>query len=203
VRLILATKNSHKVAEIKAILSNFNWEIIPMYELKNNIEIIEDGATFEENARKKAEIVCGQTGYISMGEDTGLEVDALNGQPGVYSARFAGEKATYEQNVQKILKLLKDVKKPNRIARFRCVCTLAFPSTYKRTTETFEGVCEGQIIEEPRGKGGFGYDPVFVPDGFEQTFAELHAQVKNKISHRAQALEKVRKYLEQIRINEQ
>jgi len=174
-----------------------------MTELKNNIEIIEDGLTFEENARKKAEIVYGQTGFICMGEDTGLEVDALNGQPGVYSARFAGEKATYEQNVQKLLKLLIDVKKPNRTARFRCVCALAFPKSYKQNTVSFEGVCDGQIIEEPRGKEGFGYDPVFVPDGFEQTFAELHAQVKNKISHRAKALEKVRKYLEQIRINEQ
>lgn len=202
-RLVLATKNSHKVAEIKVILSNFNWEIIPMYELKNNIEIIEDGETFEENSRKKAEIVCGQTGFISMGEDTGLEVDALNGQPGVYSARFAGEQVTYEQNVQKILKLLIDVKKPNRTARFRCVCALAFPKSFKQNTETFEGVCEGQIIEEPRGKEGFGYDPVFVPDGYEQTFAELPAQIKNNISHRARALEKVRKYLEQIRINEQ
>jgi XTP/dITP diphosphohydrolase len=202
VKLILATKNSHKVAEIKAILSNFNWEIIPIYELKNNIEIIEDGTTFEENARKKAEIVCEQTGYISMGEDTGLEVDALNGQPGIYSARFTGEKATYEQNVQKLLKLLTDIKKPNRIARFRCVCALAFPKSFKRATETFEGICEGRIIEEPRGKQGFGYDPVFVPDGFEETFAELQTQVKNRISHRAKALEKVRKYLEQIRFNE-
>ena len=173
-----------------------------MTELNNNIEIIEDGVTFEENARKKAEIVCERTGYICMGEDTGLEVDALNGQPGIFSARFAGENVTYEQNMQKLLKLLQDVKKPNRFARFRCVCAIAFPKSLNRVTETFDGICEGQIIEEPRGKVGFGYDPVFVPDEYEQTFAELPAQVKNKISHRARALEKVRKYLEQIRFNE-
>jgi XTP/dITP diphosphohydrolase len=198
VKLILATNNPHKVAEIKAILGNFDWDLIPLTELHKDLKIIEDGLTFEENARKKAEIVCEHTALISMGEDTGLEVDALNGQPGVYSARFAGEKATYEQNVQKLLKLLKDVPKPNRTARFRCVCALAFPKPYKRNTEIFEGICEGQIIEEPRGKCGFGYDPVFMPKGHERTFAELRPAEKNKISHRAQALRKVKEYLLKI-----
>jgi len=202
VKLVLATNNPHKVSEIKAILADTNWQVIPLTDLHKDFNIIEDGLTFKANARKKAEVVMLKTGIISLGEDTGLEVDVLNGQPGVYSARFAGEKATYEQNVEKLLKLLIDVKKPNRIARFRCVCALTFPTSYNRTTEIFEGVCEGQIIEDARGHGGFGYDPVFVPDEYEQTFAELPEQVKNKISHRARALEKVRKFLRQIRINE-
>lgn len=199
-KLVLATNNPHKVAEIKAILGNLDWELMSLIELYKNLEITEDGLTFEENARKKAEMVCEYTKMISLGEDTGLEVEALNGQPGVYSARFAGEKATYEQNVQKLLNLLKGVPKPNRTARFICVCALASPKSFKRNTEIFEGICDGQIIEELHGKGGFGYDPVFMPNGYDKTFAELVSEEKNRISHRAQALIKVKEYLEHMQI---
>jgi XTP/dITP diphosphohydrolase len=201
VKLVLATNNPHKVQEIKAILHNLAWELISLSELHQNLVITEDGLTFEENARKKAETVMRQTGLISMGEDTGLEVDVLNGQPGIYSARFAGEKATYQQNVEKLLTLLKDVSLPNRTARFRCVCALAFPQSFNRKIQIFEGICKGKIIDKPHGQEGFGYDPIFVPDGFDKTFAELSQEEKNKISHRGKALSKVKKYLLKLNIN--
>jgi len=196
VTLVLATQNIHKVQEMRSILSDWIWHLKALSELNPNFEIIEDGMTFEENARKKAEHVMQEFGYICLGEDTGLEVDALNGQPGVYSARYAGDKATYQQNVEKLLSALKDTPNQNRTARFRCVCALAFPVQYALPAKIFEGICEGMIIEKPKGDAGFGYDPVFVPRGYTQTFAELTAEQKNKISHRAKALQQVRQFLD-------
>ncbi len=202
-KIIIATRNEHKLEEIRTILGNIIWELTPLSELDPNLEVIEDGKTFEENARKKAESVMEKFGYITLGEDTGLEVDFLNGQPGIYSARFAGAKATYEQNRIKLLLALRNIPILKRTARFRCTCALAFPKSFNRETQIFDGVCDGQIIEAPRGKGGFGYDPVFMPKGYDNTFAELQPEEKNKISHRAQALIKVKGYLEYIKTNEQ
>jgi len=143
-----------------------------------------------------------KTKLISIGEDTGLEVDVLNGQPGIYSARFAGEKATYAQNVQKLLNLLKGIKDTKRTARFKCICALSFPEQYQIETQLFEGICSGRIIKELRGNSGFGYDPIFVPNGYNQTFAELSSEIKNQISHRAQAIKKVKSYLGHMHVNE-
>lgn len=194
--LLLATQNIHKVQEMRAILSDWQWHLKALSELNPNYTVIEDGMTFEENARKKAEQVMQDFGYICLGEDTGLEVDILNGYPGVYSARYAGGKATYQQNVEKLLYELKDIPYQKRTARFRCVCALAFPVQFKIPIKVFEGVCEGRIIDKPKGRAGFGYDPIFIPHGYNQTFAELSSEEKNKISHRAKALQHVRQFLD-------
>ncbi len=195
-KLLIASRNSDKIKEIKMIINRLDWEILSLSEIAPDLEIIEDGKTLEENARKKAEIVMAKFGLITLGEDTGLEVDALQGQPGIYSARFAGEKATYQENVKKLLELLNGIK--NRTARFRCVCALAFPNSFNIPTQIFEGICQGVIIEIPKGNSGFGYDPVFMPEGYEKTFAELPIEEKNKISHRAKALLKVKEFLQKI-----
>lgn len=195
-KIIIASQNRDKIKEIQAIICNPDWTILSLNELAPDLEIIEDGKTLEENARKKADVVMAKFGLITLGEDTGLEVDALQGQPGVYSARFAGKNATYEENVSKLLKLLKGIS--NRKARFRCVCALAFPKIFNIPTQIFEGVCRGVIIETPKGEGGFGYDPVFMPEGYDKTFAELPLAEKNKISHRAKALSKVKVFLHEI-----
>ncbi|MEO0082769.1 MAG: XTP/dITP diphosphatase [candidate division WOR-3 bacterium] len=199
-KLILASKNRHKILEIKSILKDFNWEIIALSDLAPDFTITEDGKTFEENAIKKAESVMSKFGLITLGEDTGLEVDILNSRPGIFSARYAGENASYEQNVKKLLAELKNVPLEKRTARFICVCAVAFPRQFNRKTEVFQGICEGHIIDEVRGKTGFGYDPIFVPNGCDKTFAEMSAEEKNRISHRAKALEKVKKYLNQLKI---
>jgi XTP/dITP diphosphohydrolase len=200
--LLLATKNPHKVSEIKSIIRDKNIELISLLDINPDFEIVEDGQTFQENAKKKAELVMREYGFITLGEDTGLEVDFLEGRPGVFSARYAGEKASYEQNVKKLLNELQGIPNEKRTARFKCVCAIAFPKEYNRKTELFVGICEGHIINKPRGRSGFGYDPVFVPKGYDKTFAELSSEEKNKISHRAEALIKVKEYLEHIKINE-
>ncbi|MEO0075835.1 MAG: RdgB/HAM1 family non-canonical purine NTP pyrophosphatase [candidate division WOR-3 bacterium] len=200
-RLLLATQNRHKINEIRAILKDWHGQLISLVELAPQYKIEEIGATLEENAKLKAEIAMRKFNEISLGEDTGLEVDILFGRPGVYSARYAGDNATYEQNVVKLLTELKDIPIEKRTARFRCLCALAFPEKYNIPTQLFEGVCMGRIIFEPRGKGGFGYDPIFVPNGYTTTFAELTSEEKNRISHRALALIKVRAYLDNLFIS--
>jgi XTP/dITP diphosphohydrolase len=203
VKLVLATQNHHKVEEIKAILAGFDWEIVSLSEMDSDFQVVEDGKTYEENARKKAEMTMRRFGFITLGEDTGLEVDFLKGQPGIYSARFAGEKATYEQNRIKLLTALKNVPIHKRTARFRCTCALACPEKFNRKTEIFEGVCEGYITEIESGSGSFGYDPIFKPKKYNKTFAELSSEEKNKMSHRSRALKKVKKYLEHLTSDEQ
>lgn len=197
-KLILASKNRHKIFEIKSILKNLNWEIITLSDLDPNFVIIEDGKTLEENAIKKAESVMDKFGFITLGEDTGLEVDILNGRPGIFSARYAGENASYEQNVKKLLAELKNVPLEKRMARFRCVCAVALPKQFNRKTEVFQGICEGHIIDEVRGDAGFGYDPIFIPKGYNKTFAEISSEEKNRISHRGKALQKVKMFLKSI-----
>ena len=150
-------------------------------------EVIEDGATFEDNAIKKAVTIARLTEMWTIADDTGLEVDALGGEPGVYSARYAGEPVSYEANNAKLLSALVGTK--DRTARFRCVIALSSPSGDARTVE---GRCEGSIIDALRGDGGFGYDPLFEPVGYGQTFAEMDIDEKNRISHRAVALQKAR-----------
>jgi XTP/dITP diphosphohydrolase len=184
VRFVLATANLGKVREIAAILdeSGLDVELVPRPDVP---EIEEHGTTFEDNARLKAVALCDATGLAAIADDSGLEVDALGGAPGVRSARFAGEGATDEANRVRLLELLRDVAPPGRAARFACVALARFPDG--REVAAF-GDVEGTIAPEPRGREGFGYDPVFVPDeGDGRTFGEMEAGEKNSLSHRGRA----------------
>ena len=188
--LIFATHNEHKAFEIRKEPDN-NHKILTLNDIGYNIEIEETGSTLEENSYIKAKHIYDITGKSCFADDTGLEIEALNGEPGVYSARYAGEEGDSRKNIEKVLEKLKD--KTNRKARFRTVITLIMEGK----TITFEGIVEGEIIREPRGKDGFGYDPVFVPQGYNKTFAELTPEEKNKISHRGMAVRKLIRYLNQ------
>ena len=182
-KLVIATRNPHKLEEIHAIFNFQGLEVCSAFDFPHIPDVVEDGATLEANAIKKAVEICQATGLPALADDSGLEVDALNGEPGVYSARWSGEGCTYADNNKKLLRELAG--NPNRRARFRTVIALALPG---ENPLTVEGSVQGRIIEELRGNQGFGYDPLFMPDGYNQTFAELPAEVKNKISHRARAL---------------
>jgi XTP/dITP diphosphohydrolase len=228
--LLIATRNAHKLDEIRAILGE-QFHYLTLNDLENAPEVVEDAGSFAGNATKKAVELAewcrrypakslGATSaesgnFYVLADDSGLEVDALNGAPGVHSARFAaldtgkpGNAAT-SQNNAKLLRLLQDVPLDKRTARFRCVLALtrvppssaatASPASGAQETEfetsLFEGACEGRLGFEPRGQGGFGYDPLFFPAGYNQTFAELGDRVKNRLSHRANALAKLHEYL--------
>lgn len=184
-KLVIATRNAHKLEEIKAIFNFKGLVIESAFDYPELPDVIEDGETFEANALKKAREISGATGCMALADDSGLEVDVLDGAPGVYSARYAGEPCDDSMNNQKLLAELKE--KDNRSARFRTVLALV---TVGGEELTVDGFCPGRIIDAPRGHAGFGYDPLFVPDGYEETFAELGSDVKNSISHRARALEK-------------
>jgi XTP/dITP diphosphohydrolase len=183
-RLLVATRNAHKLDEIRAILARPDLDVIGLEALPGAPEIEEDGDTFEANAIKKAVTIARLAGTWVLADDSGLEVDALAGAPGVYSARYAGEPADYAANNRKLLRELAGIR--NRRARFRCVMALSDP---QGKTRTVEGRCEGHIIEAEAGTGGFGYDPLFVPEGARVTFAEMPAAEKNAISHRGRALQ--------------
>ena len=157
-----------------------------------DIEITEDGQTFEDNSLKKAREIMKLCGQITIADDSGLMVDCLDGAPGVYSARFAGEDGNDEKNNQKLLMLLEGVPEEKRTAEFVSVITMVYPDG---NIITARGECRGRIITEPAGDNGFGYDPLFVPDGYDRTFAQLTAEEKNSVSHRAAALEKLKKLL--------
>ena len=186
-RLLVATRNREKLKEIHAILKELNLDIISSAKMPQLPEVHEDGKTIRDNAVKKAVETAKMAKMLTLADDTGLEVDALNGEPGVRSARFAGDGVTYHENNKKLLGLLEGVPPEKRAARFRCVVAIA---DEKGLVETVEGICNGAIIEEERGGGGFGYDPLFIPDGQVKTFGELSPDVKNRISHRAKALQK-------------
>ena len=189
--LVLATHNIHKQAEMKFILSRLGVTVIGLDQFPEINSIEETGTTLIENALIKARTVHEITGLPSLADDTGLEVDALNGAPGVYSARFAGDNATFEDNVNKMLIALKGIPYDKRRARFRTV--LAFIDSNSEFSE--DGAIEGRIINKARGKDGFGYDPIFQPESYDITFAEMTSEEKNRISHRARALEKMKKTL--------
>jgi XTP/dITP diphosphohydrolase len=220
ITLLIATRNAHKVGEIRAILGE-KFHYLTLNDVPNAPEVIEDAGTFAGNATKKAVVLAKWLGEAQglkpgargdrlfvLADDSGLEVDALGGAPGVHSARFAaldtgkpGNSTTAENN-PKLLRLLKDVPLERRTARFHCVVALtpvlrstnesASPVCYadelELQTELFEGLCEGRIGLTPRGRGGFGYDPLFIPTGYDRTFGELVEGIKNKLSHRARAL---------------
>ena len=194
--VILASQNKHKLEEIKEILKEFPLEIKSMDEAGlGDLEIIEDGKTFEENSMKKAVEVMKKTNSIAVADDSGLEVDAIGNRPGVYSARFSGEGATDKKNNEKLIDMLKDIPKEERTARFVSVISVAFPDGKKMHVR---GECKGLIGFEEKGSEGFGYDPLFIIEQYNKTFAELGAEVKNKISHRANALEKLQKELREL-----
>jgi XTP/dITP diphosphohydrolase len=185
-RLVVATGNADKAREIRAVLDHAGADVELLPRPEEVPEVEETGATLEANARLKAEALRDATGHAALGEDTGLEVDALGGAPGVYSARFAGEDATYADNVNKLLRQIDEVRRASRTARFRTAVVLALPDGRELTAE---GVVEGVIAETARGTGGFGYDAVFAPAGAGgRTFAELDPDHKHAISHRGRAL---------------
>ncbi len=187
--ILLASANPHKVEELKQILEPYGIELKSTLDYPGGVHVEEDQPILEGNALKKARYWNLFSGLPALADDTGLEVDALNGAPGVLSARYAGENVTYAQNVTKLLHELDGMN--NRKARFRTV--IAFVNG--KSEHLFEGVCEGEIIHKPIGDKGFGYDPVFRPNGYQKTFAELHAEEKNRISHRGRALQKFLEYL--------
>lgn len=186
-RIIVASRNAHKVDEIRSILSDH--EVCDLSVLPDAPEVEETGTTFRENATLKALAISALTGDLVLSDDSGLEVDALGGEPGVYSSRYGGEEGNDARNNAKLLREMKDQK--GRSARFRCIMVLARDG---RVLSYFSGSVEGEILESARGEGGFGYDPLFVPDGYRESFAELGEEVKNSLSHRARALNQVERW---------
>jgi XTP/dITP diphosphohydrolase len=186
-QLLVASRNKHKLKELAGLLQDLPLETVPASSIRGLPEIVEDGATIRDNAIKKAVETARVAKKLTLADDTGLEVDALKGEPGVRSARFAGEDATYHENNKKLLERLKGVPYDKRTARFRCVVAIADENGL---CECVEGICNGTILEAERGGGGFGYDPLFIADGQTKTFAELSPEVKNRISHRAKAMQK-------------
>ncbi len=188
--LIVATRNPHKAREIQQILGP-EFEVRDLSAHPEISETVESGESFEENAKLKAIAVSKKLAGLVIADDSGLEVEALGGGPGIYSARYAGAKATDKQNIDKLLEKLAriGIKHSQRRARFRCALALACEG---QILSIFEGAVEGTIVDPARGSHGFGYDPIFVPNGFEETFGELPAELKNTISHRARAIRALR-----------
>ncbi|MBL6964738.1 MAG: RdgB/HAM1 family non-canonical purine NTP pyrophosphatase [Bacteroidetes bacterium] len=194
-QFILATHNLNKIKEIKKAFDDADIEIMSLHDFPDLPDVMEDGETIEENSLKKAKEIFEHTGIAAIADDTGLEVDYLDGAPGVYAARFAGENCTYEDNNLKMLNSLKGVSRGKRGAKFRCIVTLYGENLHHVT----EGILDGEIIEKLTGKNGFGYDPIFKPNGFELTLAELSLDDKNKISHRGQAVSKMVEIIRELK----
>ncbi len=186
-KLLVATRNKHKLREIREILAELDLDIVSASDIPGLPEVVEDESTIRDNAIKKAVETARFTKMLTLADDSGLEVDALKGAPGVHSARYAGEEVSYPENNKKLLRNLRGVPLEKRTARFRCVAALADANGL---VDVVEGISNGLIIETERGGGGFGYDPLFIADGQVKTFAELTPEVKNRISHRAKALHK-------------
>lgn len=190
-KLIFATNNQHKVEEMRAILDN-RFEILTLKEAGIDLDIPEPHDTIEANATEKSKVIYTLTGMNCFSEDTGLEVEALNGEPGVKSARYAGDEKQPHRNIEKLLSNLSGI--TNRKARFKTVISLMLNGT----EHLFEGICEGTITQDIRGSGGFGYDPVFLPDNAHKTFGEMEMEEKTRYSHRARATEKLVTFLNNL-----
>lgn len=195
INLVIASKNIGKIKEIKEILSDLQLKLFSYRNFPNLSAVIEDGKTFKENALKKATTMANSVNMLSLADDSGLEVEALNGKPGIHSSRFAGENASDLENNIKLLNLLKNIPEKQRVARFRCVMVLANPLG---EINIVEGVCDGFISNKLSGQNGFGYDPLFIVPKYGKTFAELDISIKNEISHRAIALRKMKKIIEKL-----
>lgn len=189
--IVLATRNAHKTEELRAMLEGLPLTVRDLREFPDCPDVVEDGETLDDNALKKARAAFLCTGLPVIADDSGLEVYYLLNAPGVFSARYAGEDATYEDNNRKLLHEMTQVPARRRQARFRCVIALVG----KEGEHLFEGKVEGHILLSPRGSNGFGYDPVFRPDGFQQSYAELDAGKKNAISHRGRAVQELLSHL--------
>lgn len=190
--LVVATGNKNKVLEISEILKDMPFEVKSLSDLSIDLDVEEDGETFEQNAYKKAYEVMKTYGFTTIADDSGLEVDALGGAPGVYSARFSGVHGDDCANNEKLLKLMENVPDDKRCARFVCVIALVYKDG---TSLMSRGEVEGYIAHEPKGNGGFGYDPLFIVPEYNMSFAELGSEIKNRISHRGKALDQLKKML--------
>ena len=200
-KLIIASNNAGKIKEIKRVLADIKVEVLSLKDIGLDIDVEEDGLTFEENAKKKSTeiykelIKRGKSDFIVMSDDSGLEVECLNGEPGVFSARYAGEHGNDKKNNEKLLLNLSGVNYKERKARFVCQLSLV---NDKNEYKSVKGTVDGYILEEEKGDGGFGYDPLFFYEPLNKSFGELSMEEKNKISHRGVALQKVRKIIEEL-----
>ncbi|MFC4022618.1 XTP/dITP diphosphatase [Oceanobacillus longus] len=195
-QIIIATKNKGKANEFKAFFSKYEIEAVSLLDLNKELPDVEEtGSTFEENAALKAEQIATLLNTPVLADDSGLIIDALHGRPGLFSARYAGEPKNDQANIDKVLQELKDIPLEKRSARFICVLAIAIPGedTVFRT-----GFCEGQITTVPKGRNGFGYDPIFIPENFDVTMAELTPKVKNEISHRKNAISQLEKWIHNL-----
>ena len=194
-QLLLATRNKDKVSELHSLLVDADCQLLTLDEFPQIGETVEDGETLEENAVKKARQSFQVANIPTIADDSGLEVYYLNNEPGVYSSRYAGSGATYSDNCKKLLEKLRGVPPRRRAARFRCV--IAFMPT-DGVVQAVEGICQGVITETPRGENGFGYDPIFLPNGYSETLAEMDRALKNTLSHRGKAIQNIRPILRQL-----
>lgn len=192
-QLVIASSNKGKIREIKEVLSDIDIEVLPISDFQD-IKIVEDGLSYLENATKKAEIVYNITGLPTLADDSGLEVFALQGAPGIHSSTFAGENATDLENNKKLIDLIKNIPEDKRGAKYKCVVVIKT----KDNLAIFEGECSGKIITTPCGENGFGYDPLFFIPRLNKTMAQLPSDIKNKISHRGQALSKAKEYIKEL-----
>lgn len=193
-KILIGTTNEGKVNDFKQLLENEQIQVLSLRDLDNAIDVEETGTTFAENAILKAETLSRYYNQIVIADDSGLEIEALNGKPGVYSARYAGEHKSDEDNINKVLSEMEGIPFHNRKAAFVCVLALAVPG---QETKIFEGKCDGYITEKPKGNNGFGYDPIFYVPEKEKTMAELSLEEKNELSHRKRAIDKLKEYWEQ------
>lgn len=191
-KIVIATRNKKKLEELRRLMEDLDIDLLSLEDFPHVPEVTEDGKTFEENAIKKATFIAKATGLPALSDDSGLVVDSLDGAPGVYSARYAGEPSDDKRNIEKLLKEMEGVPPDKRQAHFVCVICLATPDGLFRT---FTGRVDGIITETPRGAGGFGYDPVFQPEGLNRTFAEISAEEKDSMSHRSRALGLLKEFL--------
>lgn len=192
-KLIISSSNENKIREIKDLLEHLDLEVLSKDKLEiEAFEVVEDGETLEENSLKKSKALKQQVNHMVVADDSGLFVHGLNGQPGIHSSRYAGEEGRDDLNIDK---LLKNLENKDRNAYFKTVISLI---SEEGETYTVQGICQGTIATSPKGNNGFGYDPVFIPSGFQKTFAELGDNIKNKISHRAKALEELKIILEKL-----
>lgn len=195
-QIVIATKNRGKAKEFKDFFASYGIHARSLLELDDDLpSVAETGSTFKENAALKAEQIAQQLSTPVLADDSGLEIDALGGKPGIFSARYAGEPTDDRANNSKVLSQLKGVPTNERTARFVCVLALAIP---EQDTVFRTGFCEGKITTEPKGQHGFGYDPIFIPDGYSKTMAELTAEEKNRISHRSKAMKKLGQFFETL-----
>lgn len=194
-KVLIATNNKGKAKDFEVLFKPFGIEVLTLNDIEQDIDVEETGVTFEENAILKAETVSKLLGVMVISDDSGLEIDKLNGAPGVYSARYAGSLKSDEANIEKVLTELQGVPETERTARFRCVLAVTGPN---QNTVTFSGSCEGMILTEKRGTNGFGYDPIFYLPEMDRAMAELSPEEKGQISHRGAALQQLKEHLPQL-----